>query len=406
MKQLLLSGSMITLIVMVINFMFKIYLSYVIRRENIGLFYTLMDILAIFIMFFSGFKDSLVKAYDDSNFKIITYYYVILFWGLFIIVLTLLLGYYNFYFYSKVEVFHISSIMIALLFFLNALMIYLSYFKTAHKLYKIMLFENLIMAIGLITSFFLIRIFLNDDIMVLLISFICSFIGRTLYLIFMGTFKLNYQKSSINKEVKSFFKNTFLSSLMYFFSGFFISASSLVFLTLFEDHNALSDYQVVVKSIFFSLVMVVSFPIATFTFPEISKFISMKNYEAVHYLDKKIQKFLILLLILLLLSMLFTKLFIGIVFSKEYIESYKMLNVLLPSLVFIVYTSFSINVIKGFNRFDLALYIRILGSIFFFVSMYVFYMLKFNTMSIVYSLNISFFGMLLFSNYYKKRLLP
>jgi O-antigen/teichoic acid export membrane protein len=193
---------------------------------------------------------------------------------------------------------------------------------------------------------------------------------------------------------------------MYFFSGFFISASSLVFLTLFEDHNALSDYQVVVKSIFFSLVMVVSFPIATFTFPEISKFISMKNYEAVHYLDKKIQKFLILLLILLLLSMLFTKLFIGIVFSKEYIESYKMLNVLLPSLVFIVYTSFSINVIKGFNRFDLALYVRILGSILFFVSMYVFYMLKFNTMSIVYSLNISFFGMLLFSNYYKKRLLP
>ena len=58
MKKLLLSSSFITLIVMGLNFFFKIYLSYEISKEDIGLFWTFLDVVAVGVMLFSGFKDS------------------------------------------------------------------------------------------------------------------------------------------------------------------------------------------------------------------------------------------------------------------------------------------------------------------------------------------------------------
>jgi O-antigen/teichoic acid export membrane protein len=174
---------------------------------------------------------------------------------------------------------------------------------------------------------------------------------------------------------------------------------------LYADSTILAEYQIVVKSIFFALVAVFVHPVTAYTFPEISKYISNKELFEVKRLDTKLQLYLALFLLILLSSTVITKYLISLIFPSEYIESYKMLNILLPFLPFIIYTSFCINIIKAFNRFDLALYIRIIGSTVFFIAIYIFYILKFDAKSIVYSLSISFFVMFLLSLYYKKRLL-
>ena len=398
MKKLLLSSSIITIFVMGLNFLFKIFLSYKISKEEIGYFYTFMDLISIGIMFFSGFKDALIRAYDKEDFQVIKFWYMVIFWALFVVVLV------GEIIYFKYSDFSYPLYTLLSLFFVNSLMIFLSYLNASYKNYKIMLFENLIMASGLIGSFFILTLFFNN-MYALIFAFLGSFLIRISYLYFNLPEKLFLKRYSFDDNVKSFFKDTTLSGLMYFFSGIFIGASGLVILNLFDDKIVLAEYQVVVKSIFFSLVAVFVFPLNTFTFPQISKLISSKMYEEIARIEKKLQKYLLLFIAILSIGTLFTKYVIAFVFPSDYVQSYKMLNTLLPFLPFLAYTTFAINIIKAFDRFDLALYVRLVGAILFFVSIYIFYLLKFNASCVVYSLDLSFIGMFLLSYFYKQRLL-
>lgn len=398
MKKLLFSASFLTVMVMVLNLLFKIYLSYHISKEELGVFYTFIDFVSIGIMLFAGFKDSLVKAYDEADFEMVFYWYIRVFLLLFFLILTIETLYYYFYFNR-----YFSPYILIILFSFNALMIFFSYLNSAYKIYRVMLFENLILAISYIIFFVILVNFLTP-LKALIFSLMLSYLVRTLYIFIFSSIKFDAKEVSYKKQI-SFLKNTLLSSLMYFFSGLFISSSSIVLLNLFKDELFLGNFQVVIKSIFFSLVAVFVFPIASFTFPELSKFISQKNYFEVERLESKLFKYLIFFFFLLLLSTLFTKWAIGLVFPDDYISSYKMLNIMLPTLPFIAYTSFAINIIKAFNRFDLALYVRVLGTVIFFLSVYIFYLFDFDSKTVIYALDISFLSMFLLSFYYKKKLL-
>ena len=400
MKNLLLSASFITIVVMGINFLFKIYLSYHIDKENLGMFYTFMDLISIGIMLFSGYKDSLIKAYDENGFEQVVYWYIVSFWLLFGVVLFIETFYYLYYFDNKI--FSIYYLIVML--FANALMIFLSYYNASWKIYKVMLFENMVMAISLVIFFSIFYNFVFHNIKALFFAFFFSYLARVVYLKTTSPIKLDYKKAPLNK-VKLFLKNNFLSSLMYFFSGLFISSSSLVLLKLFNDTDFLSEYQVVIRSIFFSLVAIFVFPLNTFTFPQISKFISENNLSELQRVEKKLLYYLSVFFLILILGEFLTPYVISFVFPKEYYNSYKMLNLLLPTLPFIAYTTFALNIIKGFNRFDLALYVRAFGSFLFFLSVYTLYSFGFDAKSIIYSLDISFLGMFGLSYYYKTRLL-
>jgi O-antigen/teichoic acid export membrane protein len=397
-KKLLLSASTITIFVMGINFFFKIFLSYKIPKESLGLFYTFMDILSLGLMFFAGFKDSLVKAYDEENFQKILYWYVVSFWIIFLIILFLEVIYYEFFFQKFFSIWHLIF-----MFFLQSLALFFSYFNSANKVYKIMLFETLVMTLGTILGFLIFSNFFKK-IEALFFAFSFGYFLRFFYIKLFSPIKLNYQKSPL-KEAKNFFKNNLLSSLMYFFSGLFISSTSLVILKLFDDLGFLSEFQVVIRSIFFSLVAVFVFPINTFTFPEISKEISKNNFKRVFEMEKVLIKYLIIFEIIICLFLPFSKFFISLIFPKNYLESYLMLNCLLPTLPFIAYTTLSLNILKGFNRFDLALYVRIFGSFCFFGSVVLFFLLGFDAKSVILALDLSFFGMFLLSVYFKQKLL-
>ena len=398
MKKLLLSSSAITIVVMGLNFIFKIFLSYKISKDEIGVFYTFMDMISIGIMFFSGFKDALVRAYDKENFEVIRYWYIMTFWLIFGFVLIVEIVYF------KISSFSYSIFYLLILLFFNALMVFLSYLNASYKNYKIMLFENLVMSSGLIGSFFILTLFFSN-IYALIFAFLGSFVSRILYLYFNFPEKLLFKKYKFDYSVKSFLKDTTLSSLMYFFSGLFVGASGLIILNLFNDKTVLSEYQVVVRSIFFSLVAVFVFPLNTFTFPQISKLISSKMYEEIKRIEKKLLVYLSLFIVILLVGTLFTKYIIAFVFPSSYAQSYVMLNILLPFLPLLAYTTFAINIIKAFDRFDLALYVRLFGAVLSFLSIYIFYLLKFDASSVVYSLDLSFIGMFLLSYYYKRGLL-
>ncbi len=383
---------------MTLNFIFKIFLAYKISKVEIGLFYTFMDMVAIGIMVFSGFKDSLIRAFDRANFEVVVSWYFLSFWSLFLIVL---IGEILYFTHND---FPYSVMILLLLFFFNALMIFLSYLNAAYKNYKIMLFENLVATIGLLCIFFLSSLFISN-IYALVVAFIGSFLSKILFIYFNLPQKITFRWHRFNEDVKKFLRDTALSSSMYFFSGIFISASGLMILKLFGDKIILAEYQVVVRSIFFSLVAIFVFPLNTFTFPQISKLVSSGMFEEITRIEKILQKYLLLFFIVLLIGTFFTKYAITLVFPAEYSQSYVMLNTLLPLLPLLAYTTFAINIVKSFDRFDLALVIRFTGALLFFISIYIFYFLGYSAKSIVWSLDISFIAMFLLSVFYKKKLL-
>ena len=397
MKKLLLSSSFITLIVMGLNFFFKIYLSYKISKEDIGLFWTFLDVVAVGVMLFSGFKDSLILAFDRDRFQKIFTLYCISFIVLFMLVI---LG--DYFYYRTLSLSYPSYYLISLL-IVNLGMIFLSYLNAAHKAYNIMLFENLVMALSLIGSFFILQNFL-ESIEALFFAYLLSYLSRAFYIFVRSSISWKFEKFSFS-EGRDFLRNTLYSGGMYFFSGLFISMSGIIMLKLFEDTVTLGEYQVVVRSIFFSLVAVFVFPLNTFTFPILSKLTAQKEMSEIYRIEKKLSWYLLLFFLLLLASTSISKYIIGFIFPLEYQESYKMLNTLLPMLPFIAATTFYLNIIKGFDRFDLALYVRFFGTLLFFSSIMLFYLLNFDASSIVYSLDISFFGMFLLAYIFKKRVL-
>lgn len=397
MKKLLLSASTVTVFVMVVNFIFKIYLSHHIDKENLAVFYTFMDVVGIVLMLFSGFRDSLVKAFDDGVFGKVFSWYLVTFFGGIGISLGMIGAFYRMFGIKELFTYFVLMMII------NSVVIFVSYINVAHKNYKVMLFENAVTAVGLIISYFVFKAFF-DGFLVLFCSFLGSYVVRFVYLIFFKNFSFACKFYRFDNDVKRFMKNSLFSSLMYFFSGLFISLSSVILLKLYHDTNVLGDFQVVVKSIFFSLVAVFVFPLNTYMFPEISKLISQREFAVLKSMELKLLKYLSLFFLLLVVGTFFTESVIALVFPPTYAQSYKMLNMMLPFLPFIAYTTFALNILKGANRFGLALIVRVMGSSVFFVVISLFYLLNFDASYIVVALDVAFVSMALLSYYYKRQI--
>jgi len=398
MKKLILKSSVLTIMVMAINFIFKIYMSYKYPKETIGVFYTFLDLVTIGITLFSGFRDALVVAFDRSDYRKTLFWYRRIFAIITTAILILELLYYFTSYFTYPTVFLIA------IFLANSYMVYLSYLNTSQKQYKTMLFENLVMSIGLIIGFFLVSLYF-DDIYALFAAYIVSYSSRIIYLKVFSEMSISEEKSGLSEAI-DFLKNSALSSAMYFFSGFFISASGIVFLYFYSDKELLADYQVVARSIFFALVAIFVYPLNRYTFPYISKYIANNDTFEIVRIEKKLVVYLLVFAAVLFFSTLFTKPIIGLIYPDTYAYSYKMLNLMLPFLPFIAYTTFALNIIKGADRFDLAMYVRMAGSIFFFLTFFFLYKLSVDPkMTLVLSLDVAFLSMFLFSIYFRLKVL-
>jgi len=393
---------MLTMAVIIVNFGFKIYISYHISKEDIGLFYTSIDIVAVASLFFTGYKDSMIKVFAEDNFLVIKNYIFRQYFIMSLLFLPIL--YFIFENYQDINILY--SVMLFLLFFtVSQVSNYYSYLNVSHRNYSSMLYEKSIKAISLILSFMILIKFYS-----LITSLILAYIVQlTMHILYIKITSPQIYfidvKNNDKKVYKKFLKNFKISTVTSFFGSITIYLSAIILFYLYANSDILAQYQVVVKSIFFALVAVFVHPITAYTFPELSKLIAQKSYREVKQLDIKIQKYLGLFFIFTFVLTLFTKWGIGLIFPLDYAQSYKMLNILLPILSFIIYTSFAINIIKGFDHFYLALYVRIFGSVVFFGSTYLFYLFDFDATSIVYSLDLSFFAMFLHAYYYKERLL-
>ena len=413
-KFSILLNSSTTMLIMIISFVFKIYLAREFPKESLIIYYTIIDVFSLISRFFVGYKDALTTLYNQKKekFKVMKLFSVFLLWIVVIIAFVVLPVVTNFYLPQKIDGFDFSWYYISLLFISTNAVAYYSYIFLVTKHYKLISVQDILRTIFWVLSIVVLyKIFnLNADYKTLIYASILSNFIILLFLIYKQNkylpqysfirlfgFKLPQFGDDTNKR---FIKLTMLASSNYFIYGLLLFAPVYVMLSS-GDVKELGDFQVVARSIYFALVSVFSWPLGRFMFPEFSSLIAEKKFTQLSTVRNKFIKLLVLFGFVIVVSCwLLSELVIGYIFPLEYLESYKMINILIVALPFVMYQNFSESVIKAVGGYKINLIIKLSGILFFIITYLILDYLNIELASI-YAFVFGMFGIFLLSLYFE-----
>ena len=413
-KFSILLNSSTTMIIMILNFTFKIYLAREFPKESLIIYYTITDVFSLILRFFVGYKDALTTIYNQTKeqLKVIRLFSIFFLLVIIIIAFILLPLISNFYLPQKIENFDLSWWYVSLLFISMNLVSYYGYIFLVTKHYKLISAQDILKTIFWIFSIILLYNFIameanyktliyasilsNFSILAFLIYKQKQYLPKYSFFQLIG-FKLPNFEDDTNSK---FIRLTALASSNYFIYGLLLFAPVYVMLNN-GNIKELGDFQVVARSIYFALVSVFSWPIGRFMFPEFSSLIADKRYKTLDNIRSKFIKLLLLFGTILVVSCwLLSKLVISYIFPLEYIDSYKMINILIVALPFVMYQNFSESVIKAVGNYKTNLIIKFAGVLFFVVLYLILDLFEIEFASI-YAFVVGMFGIFIISLYYE-----
>jgi O-antigen/teichoic acid export membrane protein len=170
----------------------------------------------------------------------------------------------------------------------------------------------------------------------------------------------------------------------------------------YGNTDELAEFQVVARSIYFALVSVFSWPLGRFMFPEFSSLIGDKQYKTLYNLRMKFIKLLIVFGLLVISGCwILSKIVIAYLFPIEYLNSYKMLNILIVALPFVMYQNFSESIIKAVGDYKTNLIIKSSGIILFILSYMIFEFYFQIDLASIYAFMFGMIGIFVLSLYYE-----
>ncbi|WP_353661502.1 hypothetical protein [Hydrogenimonas sp. SS33] len=401
MKRIISQAMLLTIVVMGVNFLFKLYLSHTVDKEKLGLFFTLLDVVSLFVLFYAGYKDALIRMVALQEYEAVSVAARRIYWGssfLLAVPLFFVAGHMN-----RDEAFPLF--LLILFFFFSQWSNYYSYMNAAFRNYRSMLFEKSVKAVALVGSYFLLSRFV-PVMHALILAYLFQLLLQALYIRMSSPemFRIPFRQSERSTEIK-FLRIAALSSATSIAGSLGLYLSSILMMNLYGDLNVLAEYQVVVKSIFFALIAVFVHPVSAYTLPEVARLIHEGLGDEVLRIEKNLRKYLLLFLVLLLLSLPLTPKVIGLLFPASYVHGALLLNWLLPFLPLIVYTSYCINILKGFGLFETILAIRTAGALAFLLSLWGFYRAGIDERSIVLAMDAGYTVMFLWAFAKKRKVL-
>jgi O-antigen/teichoic acid export membrane protein len=403
------------MIVMALNFGFKIYLAKHFSQINLITYYTILDMFTLITRIFAGYKDALTTTFYTSVKKLhvlrlftTLFIYVVSFIALIIIPLGVV-----FYLEPKIEEFSLSWISISLLFVLMNTVAYFGYLFLVYKEYKFISLYDMLKSILVIFFILIFYILFSYEATykTLIYATTISYGTLLVYLVYkrkkilkrlsfkrLFSFKLPKFQDDTKKR---FIYLTFMASSKYFIYGLLLFAPVFVMLH-FQKLEELADFQVVSRSIYFALVAIFSWPLGRFMFVEFASLIDKRDFKELKRVKVKFLKVLSFFsIILFTLTWLYSKSIISFIFPYEYHKSYEMLNILIVALPFVMYTNYSESVIKVFGRYQTNLLINIFG-VFIFVFSYFLFDFKYAS---IYAFVMSMIGIFLISYIIERKLL-
>jgi len=417
-KFAILLNSSVTMLIMVVNFIFKIYLTKHFSQLNLVAYYTALDMFSLITRVFIGYKDALITLYYKSGQqeKILKLFstlfgYVISFVSFVIIPIGVI-----YYLEPKIDNVQIEWWMLSLLFILMNVVSYFGYIFLLKKEYSIVSLYDVLKSVLIIVFIMLLyHIFgLSPTYQTLLLGTILAYFGVLAYFIIQSNHSLKnisfidlfgYKLPNFKDNTKrEFIVLSLMASGNYFVYGLLLLIPVFVMLH-FDKLENLANYQVVARSIYFSLVAVFSFPLGRFMLPEFSKLIADREFDKLYKVRKKLVYILIFFGVLVVAGCwILSEVVIGYLFPLEYKDSYKILNILIVALPFVMYTNFSRSVIKSVGEYKLSLFIYLSGIVLFFISYIELYMFDIAFASI-FAFVFAMIEIFLLSLFYERRIL-
>jgi len=161
-KFSILLNSSTTMIIMILNFTFKIYLAREFPKESLIIYYTITDVFSLILRFFVGYKDALTTIYNQTKeqLKVIRLFSIFFLLVIIIIAFILLPLISNFYLPQKIENFDLSWWYVSLLFISMNLVSYYGYIFLVTKHYKLISAQDILKTIFWIFSIILLYNFI------------------------------------------------------------------------------------------------------------------------------------------------------------------------------------------------------------------------------------------------------
>jgi len=232
--------------------------------------------------------------------------------------------------------------------------------------------------------------------------FIMSIMASLSLSLYIYIYKRNSSKEPVikrvilDKEMRDFIKKSLVSTLE-FSSGMILIYLSVFFFNHYYSLDEVGDFQVVTKPILIYMITLFVFPVFRFLLPELSKLSYQKDLNAIKKLKNWFYRFTITVSILFVVFInFFGEKFIELIFPAQYTGAYLYLSHLSFFFVFIMLNAYQVAFIKANSHFNMALYIRLSGLLFFILA---FYLTKFNSPSsiaIIFGLDIAYLGMFIF----------
>jgi len=376
-KSSILLNSLVTMIMMAVNFAFKIYLAREFSQENLVVYYTITDVFSVIGRVFVGYKDALTTLYHQTRhkLKVLRTWSVFFTWmiaGVSFLVIPLV---FNFYLVEKINNLQISWWHMTLLFITMNFVAFYGFLFLVTKHYKLISVNDLLKTISYIGMvFFLYQVMgMHADYHTLVMASILSNILVLGYLLYKQQTCLPQYRperlfglkfASFKDETnRKFIAQTLMASMNYFLYGLLLFAPVY---TMLHDASMeeVAQFQVVARSIYFALIAIFSWPLGRFVFPEFSSLLGQKKYDVLWLYKQKFIKFLGLFSIVVVLGCwLSSKWVVMYLFPSVYTDSYMMLNILIVTLPFVMYQNISESILKATGKYTKLLVIKGTGMI-------------------------------------------
>lgn len=355
-------------VAIILNFWFKTYLATNFAKIDLGIYFTLIDIISMFMIVFVGARSSMVvhfaKTGDDT--LILNIFRIGLLIAFVISSLFLVL------FFDKLFEFEISNWILVLFVFSQAIYIYFFNQLGMRKLYNLTNAITIIEPISIIAIFFVVKFFVGLSFFQLMIStifdmFFLAFIMKVFNHSKEPPFDLQSVKSQ-NSQL--FIKNSLFASFE-FLVGMLSVYLAVFFFAKYYDADELADFQVVVKTIYFYFLSLFAFPIFKFIFPEISSMVANNDSEGLKQSMRKMFIYTLLVsFICMVLIFTFSDFIIQNYFGLNYQNSTILLKTTSLVFTFVLLNSYFTSLLKAFGKFKETLFIRIFGLISFVLFFY------------------------------------
>lgn len=388
----------------IMGFSFKIYLSIVIPKNDLTLYYTAIDIFSFSLLVLIGFRSSMVVTYNklkEDNAIINIFRYFIL--AAMFISWAFVLPYVKHHFHLDINYWYLVTTILSM-----SLYLYLSNQLAMYRLYSTMnrasFLEPVLSIIWFAMAFYVSHV---GGIQALFIMSIMSSLSLSFY-IYLHKHKNSKEplikKVILDSEMRTFIKKSLISTLE-FSSGMILIYLSVFSFNHYYSVDELGDFQVVTKPILMYMITLFVFPVFRFLLPELSKLYYKKEREEILKLKSWFYRFTFVVNITFVSCIyFFGESIITSLFPVQYHGAFLYLSHLSFFFIFIMLNAYQVAFIKASGAFNMALYIRMSGILFFIGSFYITKMFSQSSIAVIFGLDIAYLGMFLFSWYQERKI--